>query len=61
MEVEPARAAGTSVYHGQTYYFCSSGCKAAFERDPARYTGHGPGREGGPHGTEPHGHHPSHR
>lgn len=40
MEVEPASAAGSSVYHGQTYYFCSQGCKAAFDADPARYVGH---------------------
>jgi Cu+-exporting ATPase len=37
MDVEPANAAGTSVYHGQTYYFCSKGCKASFDADPERY------------------------
>lgn len=24
MEVDPARAAGSSVYKGQTYYFCAN-------------------------------------
>lgn len=61
MDVDPARAAGTSVYHGRTYYFCSSGCKATFDLDPARYAGHGSGEEGGAHhggahGAGPHGH-----
>lgn len=39
MEVEAASAAGSSVYHGQAYYFCSQGCKAAFDADPGRYVG----------------------
>jgi P-type Cu+ transporter len=37
MTVDPQKAAGTSVYRGQTYYFCSKGCAAKFEADPARY------------------------
>jgi YHS domain-containing protein len=28
---------GTSVHAGQTYYFCSSGCRKTFEKDPAKY------------------------
>ena len=24
---------------GQTYYFCSAGCRAAFENDPAAHLG----------------------
>jgi YHS domain-containing protein len=39
MEVEPATAAGSSKYQGQTYYFCSPGCKRQFEQDPQRYLG----------------------
>ena len=27
MDIDPATAAGTSEYKGQTYYFCSMGCK----------------------------------
>ena len=37
MEVDPASAAGTAEYQGKTYYFCSPGCKAAFEREPEKY------------------------
>ncbi|MBN2206897.1 MAG: heavy metal translocating P-type ATPase [Candidatus Aminicenantes bacterium] len=37
MEVDETRAAGTSVYKGRTYYFCSLGCKAAFDKDPKKY------------------------
>ncbi len=37
MMVVPNRAAGTSVYQGKTYYFCSAGCKASFERTPAKF------------------------
>ena len=34
MQVEPAKAAGTSDYRGQTYAFCSKGCKAKFDANP---------------------------
>jgi YHS domain-containing protein len=37
MMVDEGRAAGTSEYQGQTYYFCSKGCKAAFDKEPERY------------------------
>lgn len=37
MQVDPANAAGTSQYAGKTYYFCSKGCKAKFDADPAKY------------------------
>src|SRR6185436_12245214 len=37
MKVEPAEAFGQSHYHGHTYYFCSSHCKAKFDADPARH------------------------
>ncbi len=45
MEIDPKTAAGKSEYQGQTYYFCSSGCKKAFDKDPQKYvqagsTGH---------------------
>jgi YHS domain-containing protein len=39
MEVDPKKAAGKSDYQGQTYYFCSAGCKKAFDKEPARYAG----------------------
>ena len=37
MQVDPAKAAGTSQYQGQTYYFCMPGCKKKFDADPGRY------------------------
>lgn len=37
MDVNPETAAGKSDYKGQTYYFCSPGCKASFDKDPEKY------------------------
>ncbi len=37
MEVDPKRAAGSSSYGGKTYYFCNAGCKAAFDKNPAKF------------------------
>jgi uncharacterized protein len=37
MTVDPDSAAGRSTYRGETYYFCSQGCKATFDREPALY------------------------
>jgi len=37
MDVDPATAAGTSVYEGKTYYFCSKDEKAQFDKDPKKY------------------------
>jgi YHS domain-containing protein len=37
MQVDPAKAAGTSEYNGKTYYFCSKGCKTKFDADPKHY------------------------
>ena len=39
MDIEPATAAGKSEYKGQTYYFCSPGCKKSFDKDPEKYVG----------------------
>jgi YHS domain-containing protein len=38
MSVDPATAEHRSVQKGETYYFCSAGCKAAFDKDPGKYT-----------------------
>ena len=35
MDIAPATAAGTSMFEGTTYYFCSRGCKVDFDEDPA--------------------------
>jgi P-type Cu+ transporter len=37
MQVDPSKAAGTSQHNGKTYYFCSQGCKAKFDVNPAQY------------------------
>lgn len=37
MTVYPDKAAGKSEYEGQTYYFCSVGCKKRFDANPAQY------------------------
>jgi Cu+-exporting ATPase len=39
MDIDPSTAAGTSEYKGQTYYFCSLGCKKSFDADPERHLG----------------------
>lgn len=40
MDIDPATAAGKSEYKGQTYYFCSAGCKNSFDKDPEKYIEH---------------------
>lgn len=37
MDVEPDKAAATSEYKGQKYYFCAEGCKKKFDQDPEKY------------------------
>ncbi|PZR75052.1 MAG: copper-transporting ATPase, partial [Chthoniobacterales bacterium] len=37
MTIEPASAAGRSEHSGESYYFCSSGCKQKFDANPAQY------------------------
>jgi Cu+-exporting ATPase len=44
MTIDPARAAGSSAVDGETFYFCSPRCKAAFDADPATYRGVAPER-----------------
>ncbi len=39
MHIDPATAAGKSEYKGQTYYFCSPGCKKSFDKEPEKYAG----------------------
>ena len=49
MKVQPEKAAATREHDGNTFYFCSTHCAAAFDADPHRYghpqpeeTSHGP-------------------
>jgi Cu+-exporting ATPase len=37
MQVDPAKAAGTSQHNGKTYYFCSMVCKTKFDANPAQF------------------------
>jgi YHS domain-containing protein/uncharacterized membrane protein YraQ (UPF0718 family) len=38
MSVDPATAKEKVDHAGVTHYFCSAGCRSAFESDPAKYT-----------------------
>jgi YHS domain-containing protein len=37
MNVNEKEAAGTAVYKGKTYYFCSDSCRLRFVKDPENY------------------------
>jgi Cu+-exporting ATPase len=37
MMVDERKAKTKSDLDGRTFYFCSAGCKAAFDKDPRRY------------------------
>src|SRR6202165_4620168 len=37
MSVDPAHAEYRSSRNGETYYFCSAGCKETFDKDPGKY------------------------
>jgi len=37
MDVRETDAAAVSIYRGKKYYFCSTGCKRAFDEEPQRY------------------------
>ena len=39
MKVDERTAAGSSVFEGKNYFFCSVGCKTKFEAKPSAYTG----------------------
>ena len=47
MKIRPQDAAGSSEFNGQTVYFCSKGCKQAFDANPAKYAGQLSGARGG--------------
>ncbi len=49
MEVDEKTAAGKSEYQGQTYYFCSAGCKKAFDKEPQKYVGKAQAHSGQQH------------
>ena len=37
MQVDPAKAAGTSQDQGERHYFCSTACKTKFDANPGQY------------------------
>lgn len=37
MQVDPGKAAGRAEHQGKSYFFCSAGCKAKFEKNPGQY------------------------
>ncbi len=37
MEVDEAKAVGSSTHQGKTYYFCCEGCKKAFDENPEKH------------------------
>ncbi|MGE3404304.1 MAG: heavy metal translocating P-type ATPase [Vicinamibacterales bacterium] len=41
MTVDPARTAHHAEHEGQTFHFCSAGCRTKFLADPVRYAGPG--------------------
>ena len=44
MMIEPADAAATHDYKGQTYYFCMTACAEKFKADPEKYLAKGQGQ-----------------
>lgn len=46
MEVDRETAAAKSEHMGKTFYFCSPGCKAEFDKNPMKYM-EGEKKEGG--------------
>jgi len=45
MDVDEATAVHKSEYQGKTYYFCASGCKRSFDKEPEKYLGASTGKE----------------
>ncbi len=39
MSIDPAQAARSTDYGGETFHFCSTGCADAFDAEPSRYAG----------------------
>lgn len=44
MEVDEKAASAKSDYRGKTYYFCCSGCKESFDKEPEKYVREEAGR-----------------
>ncbi len=37
MDINENQAKAKADYNGQTYYFCSDGCKQKFDKNPQQY------------------------
>jgi uncharacterized protein len=57
MTVNPATATERAEFRGKTYYFCSPGCRAAFEKEPDRYLESAAPTAGHHHDSKPHQQH----
>ncbi len=55
MTIDPASAAGKVEYAGDTFYFCSAGCRSTFEKDPARFAARAAAAEPAGHLVHSHG------
>ena len=42
MTVDPETSTGRSEHSGKTYFFCSAGCKAEFDKNPGQFVGDAP-------------------
>ncbi len=42
MKVKKEKPGATALYNNKTYYFCSSGCKRHFEKEPEPFVQDGP-------------------
>ncbi|HEY4773388.1 MAG TPA: heavy metal translocating P-type ATPase [Xanthobacteraceae bacterium] len=51
MTVDPHATAHRHLYRGESYYFCSAGCRTRFAADPAKYLGPRPAEPAAPEGT----------
>jgi Cu+-exporting ATPase len=51
MSVDPAAAKHQAIRAGQSYFFCSAGCRAKFVADPKRYISPAPPKPSEPPGT----------
>ena len=54
MEVETETAKWKADFQGQTYFFCSPGCKRTFEKEPEKILKSGPSAGMMGPGTHPH-------
>jgi Cu+-exporting ATPase len=51
MSVDPATAKNRAIHAGQSYFFCSAGCRAKFVADPSKYLSPAPPKPSEPPGT----------